>query len=92
MAAWLLVLDLAAHVGAGILIGRLTLRWLWSTIRQMGDGGFGPKTVARMIGRFALLAILLTLASLEGAAQLLALAAGVLAARRHLGAAIWQRA
>ena len=70
-----------AHFAVGLALGRLYFHGLWRTRaprRRRRHGG----DVALMIARFGLLGALLTLASLEGAAPLLALTLGVLIARR----------
>jgi F1F0 ATPase subunit 2 len=74
-------LSLPAHLAAGIVLGVFYFQSLWWNARLFALGGRAAMTVAVMIGRFALLGGLLTLASLEGALPLLAMAFGVLIAR-----------
>ena len=76
-----MLLGLAAHGAAGFVLGILYFRGLWWNARLFGRGGHLPVSVALMIGRFALIGGLLTLASLEGALPLLAMTLGVLIAR-----------
>ena len=77
----LLAFDLSAHLIAGILLGLVYFRGLWWNARLFTAGGHAPTAILLMVGRIALLGGLLTLASLEGAAPLLAMALGVLIAR-----------
>ncbi len=88
---WTMLLSLPAHLAAGIALGVLYFRAVWWNARLFALGARATATIALMIGRFALLAGLLTLASLEGAVPLLVMAFGVLIARsavmRRLGAA-----
>ena len=80
--AWAMFLSSAAHLTAGIVLGsplfpqplveRPPVHWRRARTTT---------TIALMIGRFALLGGLLTLASLEGALPLLMMALGVLIAR-----------
>ena len=79
--AWGVALRLPAHLAAGIVLGIFYFRGLWWNARQFTDGGRATATIALMVGRFALLGALLTLASLEGALPLLMMALGVLIAR-----------
>jgi F1F0 ATPase subunit 2 len=79
--AWALLLSLAAHLAAGIVLGVLYFCSLWWNVCQFTEGGRATTTVALMIGRFGLLGGLFMLASLEGALPLLMLALGVLIAR-----------
>jgi F1F0 ATPase subunit 2 len=78
---WALYFSLAAHLAAGIALGIFYFRSLWWNARRFAAGGRAITAVALMIGRFALLGGLLTLASLEGALPLLMMALGVLVAR-----------
>ncbi len=78
---WAMALSLAAHLAAGVVLGILYFRSLWWNARRFGTGGRLATTIAVMIGRFILLGLLLTLASLEGALPLLLTALGVLVAR-----------
>ena len=77
----LFALSLAAHLVAGTLLGLLYFRGLWWNARLFAAGGHATTSILLMVGRIALLGGLLTLASLEGAAHLLAMALGVLIAR-----------
>ena len=78
---WAGLLSLAAHLAVGIALGIFFFRSLWWNARRFAAGGRAITAVALMIGRFALLGGLLTLASLEGALPLLMMALGVLIAR-----------
>jgi F1F0 ATPase subunit 2 len=79
--AWGVVLNLSAHLAAGIALGILYFRSLWWNASRFTGGGRATTTITLMIGRFALLGGLLTLASLEGAPPLLMMALGILIAR-----------
>jgi F1F0 ATPase subunit 2 len=79
--AWAAFLSLAAHLAAGIALGTLYFGSLWWSARRFGGAGRATTTIVLMVGRFALLGGLLTLASLEGALPLLVVALGVLIAR-----------
>jgi F1F0 ATPase subunit 2 len=79
--AWTILLGLAGYFIAGIGLGVLYFRSLWWNARRFTEDGRATTAIALMIGRFALLGILLTLASLEGALPLLAMALGILIAR-----------
>jgi F1F0 ATPase subunit 2 len=78
---WAIMLSLAAHLAAGIMLGLVYFRSLWWNARRIAAGGRVATTIAVMIGRFVLLGFLLTLASLEGALPLLVMALGILIAR-----------
>jgi F1F0 ATPase subunit 2 len=78
---WAMLLGLAAHLAAGVVLGVLYFRSLWWNARRFAAGDRAATTIAVMIGRFVLLGVLLTLASLEGALPLLVMALGVLIAR-----------
>jgi F1F0 ATPase subunit 2 len=78
---WAMALDLLAHLTAGIALGILYFRGLWRNVRRFAGGGRAAAIIALMIGRFALLGGLLTLASLEGALPLLVMTLGVFIAR-----------
>ncbi len=80
--AWAAVASVAVHFAVGLALGRLYFHGLWRQTRRLVEGGATAATIALMIARFGLLGALLTLASLEGAAPLLALTLGVLIARR----------
>jgi F1F0 ATPase subunit 2 len=79
--AWVTCFSLAAHLAAGIVIGVLYFRSLWWNTRRSTSGGHVSTTIAVMVGRFAILGVILTLASLEGALPLLLMALGVVIAR-----------
>jgi F1F0 ATPase subunit 2 len=79
--AWVTCFSLAAHLAAGIVIGVLYFRSLWWNTRRSSSGGRVSTTIAVMVGRFAILGVILTLASLEGALPLLLMALGVVIAR-----------
>lgn len=79
--AWAALLSLAAHLAAGYGLGILYFRSLWWSAHQFTGRGSLVATIALMVGRFILLAGILTLASLEGALPLLTMALGVLIAR-----------
>ncbi|MEJ0069366.1 MAG: ATP synthase subunit I [Pseudomonadota bacterium] len=78
---WAMLLDLAAHLAAGIGLGALYFRGLWWNARRFARAGHLPSSIALMIGRIALLGGVLVVASLEGALPLLLTALGVLIAR-----------
>jgi len=79
--AWAIILSLTAHLVAGIGLGVVYFDAVWRSARLFALGGNVRTTVALIIGRLVLLGGLLFLASLEGAAPLLAMALGVLIAR-----------
>jgi F1F0 ATPase subunit 2 len=79
--AWAMLRSLPADLAAGIVLGGLYFRGLWWNACWFTGGGRATMTIALMLGRFALLGGLLTLASLEGALPLLVMALGVLIAR-----------
>jgi F1F0 ATPase subunit 2 len=89
---WAMLVSLSAHLAAGIVLGVLYFRSLWWTARQFAEGGRAATTIALMLGRFALLAGLLTLASLEGALPLLVMTLGVLIARSAVVDRAWELA
>jgi N-ATPase, AtpR subunit len=78
---WAALLGVASHLAAGIALGMLYFRVLWSSIRRLTEDGRVTTTIALMVGRFVLLASLLALASLEGALPLLMMALGVFIGR-----------
>ena len=78
---WAMILRLAAHLAAGVILGIVYFRSLWLNARRFTAGGRVATTIAVMIGRFVILGMLFTLASLEGALPLLLMALGVLIAR-----------
>jgi F1F0 ATPase subunit 2 len=65
----------------GIVAGLLYFGGLWWNTRHFAEGGSTRTMILVMIGRFTLLAGLLTLASLQGAIPLLAMTLGILIAR-----------
>jgi F1F0 ATPase subunit 2 len=78
---WTMILSLIGYLAAGIALGTLYFRGLWWNARLFAGSSHLPAGFAFMIGRFVLLAGFLTLASLEGALPLLAMALGILVAR-----------
>ncbi|HVJ55353.1 MAG TPA: ATP synthase subunit I [Aliidongia sp.] len=74
------LIDLAIHVAGGAAAGLLYFGGLWRSARLFAEGGL-KAAVGLTIGRFALLAGVLTLVSLEGALPLLMTALGLLAGR-----------
>ena len=78
---WAVMLSLAAHLAAGIMLGVVYFRSLWWNARRFTGGGRVATTIAVMIGRFVILGVALGLASLEGALPLLLMALGVVVAR-----------
>lgn len=76
-----MALDLALHLLSGFLLGLLYFQCVRWNARWLASGGRISTTVALGLGRFVLLGLCLTLASLEGALPLLAMALGVLIAR-----------
>jgi F1F0 ATPase subunit 2 len=75
------LLGLAAHLALGIVLGVVHFGGLWWNTRRLAAGDRVLTTVLLMIGRFVLLAGLLTLVSREGASPLLAMALGVMVGR-----------
>ena len=78
---WAMALSLAAHLAAGVILGILYFRSLWWNARRFTAGSRVAITIAVTIGRFVILGLLLTLASLEGALPLLLMTLGILIAR-----------
>ena len=78
---WAAALVLLLHFAAGIVLGIVYFRGLWWNARLFAEGASLKVTIGLLIGRFVLLGVLLTLASLEGAMPLLVMALGVLVAR-----------
>ncbi|SDS51748.1 F1/F0 ATPase, subunit 2 [Bradyrhizobium canariense] len=76
-----MVLDLAGHFVAGLLLGLVYFRSLWWNARLFVAGERVVTTIGLMLGRFVLLGGLLTLVSFEGALPLLVMALGILIAR-----------
>ena len=85
---WATTLSASAHLAAGLLLGSAYFASMSWQADRLASGGDLRTTVAMIVLRFLLLAGLLTLASLEGAVPLLAMALGLLIARfivmRHL--------
>jgi F1F0 ATPase subunit 2 len=79
--AWATLFGLAAHLAAGIALGAVYFHAVWWSARLFAEGGRAATVIALIAGRLAVLGGLLALASLEGAAQLLMMALGVLIAR-----------
>jgi F1F0 ATPase subunit 2 len=65
----------------GIVAGALYFGGLWWNTRLFAEGGSTRTIILLMVGRFTLLGGLLTVASLQGAMPLLAMALGVFTAR-----------
>lgn len=86
LTGWAAILALTIHFVAGIAVGMLYFRGLWSNVRRLTADESLITTIGLMIGRFLMLGALLTLASLEGALPLLMIALGVL-----IGRAIFMR-
>jgi hypothetical protein len=90
--AWAMLLGLPAYLAVGIVLGILYFRSVWRSACRFAGGDNAMTTIAMMIGRFALLGGLLTLASREGPLPLLVMALGVLIARsvvmRSVGKAV----
>lgn len=75
------IIDLGAHLAAGIGLGVLYFGSLWWNALLFARGGGLSATFALMGVRFALLGGALMLVSLEGAGPLLVTALGILVAR-----------
>jgi F1F0 ATPase subunit 2 len=75
------LLTMTVYLAVGIALGILYFRGLWWNVAWLTDDRRVMATIASIFGRFALLAGLLTLASLQGALPLLSTALGVLAGR-----------
>lgn len=71
----------AAHIVAGIVLGVCYFHTVGWSARRFASGGRATTAIAATIGRFVLLGGVLALASLQGAAPLLAMALGILIAR-----------
>jgi N-ATPase, AtpR subunit len=78
---WILGPLLLAHLAAGAGLGVVYFRGLRWNARLFVQGGALNGSLALMAGRVLLLVGLLTLAALEGAAPLLAMALGVFIGR-----------
>ena len=83
--------GLAAHLAAGFALGLVYFLAIWRSARLFGERGRTTPALSLTIARIALLGGALTLASLEGAPRLLAMAFGALIARaaimRKIGSA-----
>jgi hypothetical protein len=75
------LVGLAAHFAAGFALGLVYFLAAWRSALLFGEGGRTISALSLTIARIALLAGALTLASLEGAPRLLAMALGALIAR-----------
>jgi F1F0 ATPase subunit 2 len=80
-AAALALVGLAAHLTAGFALGVVYFLAIWRSARQFGESGSATSVLSLTAARIALLLGALTLASLEGAPRLLAMALGALIAR-----------
>ncbi|MGD0635850.1 MAG: ATP synthase subunit I [Beijerinckiaceae bacterium] len=76
-----MVPGLVAYFAAGVGLGAVYFNAIWWNARLFARSGLGVAAIALVIGRFVLLGGALVLASLQGAAPLLAMALGVLAIR-----------
>ncbi len=81
LSAWAMLVSLGVHFAIGGALGFFYFRAVWWSARLFAKGAGVALIVALIVGRFAVLAGLLTLASFEGAPPLLAMALGVLVAR-----------
>ena len=79
--ALVMLIGLAAHLAAGVVLGVLYFRSLWWNVCRFIGGGRAIATLALMIGRFFLMGASLVFASLEGALPLLVMTLGVFIAR-----------
>jgi len=80
-AAVLALIGLASRLAAGFALGLVYFLAIWRSARLLGEGGRAISVLSLTIARIALLGGALTLASLEGAPRLLAMALGALLAR-----------
>ena len=78
---WPMVAVLAAHFAMGTGLGACYFGGLWWNACLFASGARLVLAIGLIMGRFALLASFLTLASLEGALPLLLMALGVVLAR-----------
>ncbi len=78
---WFQLLVGAAHVGFGAVLGFLYFTAVHATAQRLAQGAAKWPTIGLILGRLALMAGGLVLASLEGAMPLIATAAGVFAGR-----------
>ncbi len=72
---------LAAHLVGGVGVGWFYFRAMWWSVGRLAGGTPTRAALVAIVVRFALLAAVLTLVSREGAAPLLAMAAGIIAGR-----------
>jgi F1F0 ATPase subunit 2 len=72
---------IATHLIGGGVVGMLYFRGLWWNASLLSQGDRTTAAIMLLVGRFALLGSVLTLASLEGALPLLMTALGVLIGR-----------
>ncbi len=89
---WAMVPSLAVHCALGLVLGGLHFGGLWWNTRLFAEGGPLTLAIAAMLGRIVILGGVLTLVSFEGAAPLIATAAGVLLARALVTRRIGRRA
>ncbi len=78
---WAMAASLAANFAAGAGVGLVYFRVLWWQAQLFATRRATLPMILLILGRFAILAGALALASLEGALPLLAAALGVLVAR-----------
>jgi F1F0 ATPase subunit 2 len=90
--AWAELPSLATYLSAGFILGIVYFRSLWWSVCRFTGRGSLVATIALMIGRLVLIGGVLTLASLEGALQLLTIALGVLIARFAIMNRVWKAA
>lgn len=76
-----MLMGLAAYFAAGIVLGAVHFRSLWLFTRGLLLRRRTAPAIAASLGRLALLAAVLTLASRQGALPLLATASGVVLVR-----------
>ena len=76
-----MLLALAAHLLAGVVLGVVYFRALWWNVQLMGQGGRKAAAIGLMLGRLGLMIGALGLASREGALPLLLMALGVFVGR-----------
>lgn len=81
LSAAAMTFSLILHLAGGFGVGLLYFQGLWWNAQRLAAGGRLTTAIALGLGRFILLGGLLTLASLEGAPPLLAMALGMLIAR-----------
>ncbi|MGE0418781.1 MAG: ATP synthase subunit I [Acetobacteraceae bacterium] len=79
--SWLFLLVLAVHAVIGVILGLLYFTHARHTAARLANDGRLTAILLPTAGRFVLLGLCLTVASLEGAAPLLVTATGILVAR-----------